>query len=114
MKRCLIAGAMLLISTAAFAASIGDCEKIADPDAYNRCLAQFGPAMKGGRATQAEVPANADAPKVSRSSRGSGRYARRGSRAGKSFARGGRQRMEITVGGGGSRAKVSRGRGRRR
>ncbi len=111
MKRCLIAGAMMLMSTAAFAASISDCEKIADPDAYNRCLAQFGPAMKGGRPAQAEVPANADAPKVSRSSRGKGRYAARGSRSGKSFSRGGRVRMEIAVGGGGS-AKRSRSRRR--
>ena len=110
MGRGFFVGAFLLLSTAAFAApqAIGDCEKIADPDGYNRCLAQFGPAMKGGRAVQAE-PANADAPKASRAGRSKGRYGKRGGRGGKSYSRGGRVRMEISVGGGGKR-----GRGRRR
>ena len=110
MSRGLFVGALLLLSTAAFAApqAIGDCEKIADPDGYNRCLAQFGPAMKGGRAVQAE-PANADAPKASRVGRSKGRYAKRGGRGGRSFARGGRVRMEIAVGSGGGKR-----RGRRR
>ena len=112
MTRSLIAGAMLLLTTAAFAApsAIGDCEKIADPDAYNRCLAAFGPAAKAGARAVQEEPANADVPKVSRGTRGGSRYAKRGGRGGKSLGRGGRVRMEISVGGGGK----ARGRGRRR
>ncbi len=115
MKRTILAVAFLLIGTAAFAApsSIGDCEKIADPDAYNRCLAAFGPAAKEGRTVQPE-PANADQPKMARRSRGKGRYAMRSSRGGKSFARGGRMRMVLDVGGSSQRSKGTRARGRRR
>ena len=114
MTRSLIAGALLLLSTAVFAApsSIGDCEKIADPDAYNRCLAAFGPAAKAGARAVQEEPANADVPKVSRGTRSGGRYAKRGGRGGKSFGRGGRMRMEIAVGGGSGRSARSRGRRR--
>ena len=38
-----IAVAMLALASPAAAASIDDCEKISAPDAYNRCLASFGP-----------------------------------------------------------------------
>lgn len=30
------------------ARSIADCESISEPDAYNKCLASFGPTARGG------------------------------------------------------------------
>ena len=53
--------ALLLAFAPAQAAprSIGDCEKISEADAYNRCLAGFGPAAHGGRVSR-EIPAGAD------------------------------------------------------
>lgn len=124
MRNALAAGLFVLMAGFAQAApqSINDCEKIADPDAYNRCLAAFGPASsagKGGTAKatpttasspEASVPPAADAP---RARSGRGRYAKRGGRGGKSYARSrGRVRMEFSVSSGGSR-KSSRGRRRR-
>ena len=122
MKRfVLTAGLYLAFMSAAFAApqSIGDCEKIADPDAYNRCLAAFGPAARQQKFT--DVPNGAAAsnaapsvePQVSKGRRGRGHYAsRRGRGYGGSYRRHGRVRMEINVGG--SRSSAKRGRGRRR
>ena len=44
---------LLMISTLPVSAqsSIDDCEKIQQADAYNKCLAQFGP-MRGQRAAR--------------------------------------------------------------
>ena len=57
-----IAAAALLLAFAPAQAgprSIGDCEKISEADAYNRCLAAFGPAAHGGRVSR-EIPAGSD------------------------------------------------------
>jgi hypothetical protein len=45
--------ALLIVSTLPVSAqsSIDDCEKIQQADAYNKCLAQFGP-MRGQRAAR--------------------------------------------------------------
>src|SRR3954453_15025011 len=45
--------ALLMLSSLAVSAqsSIDDCEKIQQADAYNKCLAQFGP-MRGQRAAR--------------------------------------------------------------
>jgi hypothetical protein len=45
--------ALLIISTLPVSAqsNIDDCEKIQQADAYNKCLAQFGP-MRGQRAVR--------------------------------------------------------------
>jgi hypothetical protein len=64
MKRFWLA-AVLFAAQAGFAAaapqSIGDCEKIANADAYNRCLAAFGPAAKGHKMTAEPAAAAAAA-----------------------------------------------------
>ena len=111
----------LICALAGFASaapqSIGDCEKIADPDAYNRCLAAFGPAMRPQKFTN--VPSgtatvtDADT-KVSQGNRGGGRgyrASRRGRSHGTASSRHGRVRVEIPVGE--SSSKASRRRGRR-
>lgn len=69
--------ALLLAFAPAQAAprSIGDCEKISEADAYNRCLAGFGPAARGGGVSR-EIPARAD-----RAPAGAMRAAGRGGRA---------------------------------
>ncbi len=45
-------GAVLIglasVATAEAQATIGDCEKISAADAYNQCLAKFGPPSKAG------------------------------------------------------------------
>ena len=60
MRWTFAAGLILLFTGVAAAApqSIGDCEKIADPDGYNRCLAAFGPAAHThGSTPLAQAPA---------------------------------------------------------
>jgi hypothetical protein len=55
MARSLLKLAVLaaaLAGAASASAGIDDCEKIKEPDAYNRCLASFGPA-RGARAKPA-------------------------------------------------------------
>ncbi len=120
MKSTVLAmGFIFALAGFAFAApqSIGDCEKIADPDAYNRCLAAFGPAMRPQRFTgvPSGVASTGDAkqPEAAQESRGRGHRAKRHGRTyGKASSRHGRVRMEIPVGGG-SGSKASRRRGRR-
>ena len=54
--------AVLLLGLAPAAAaprSISDCESIKEADAYNRCLAEFGPAARTGGVSR-DVPAGAD------------------------------------------------------
>lgn len=51
--RLAIAAAALMLSLGVAQAapkSISDCESISAPDAYNKCLASFGPAARGGGA----------------------------------------------------------------
>lgn len=86
-------------------ATIGDCEKIQAADAYNQCLAKFGPASKGGnlaperpgdvKGSSEEAAATAGRPKGARTAGvgrrgryGRGRVARHG---------GGRKRITFTV-----------------
>ncbi|PPD45540.1 MAG: hypothetical protein CTY15_03910 [Methylocystis sp.] len=106
--------AVLLLATPALAAprSIADCEAIKDANAYNLCLASFGP-MRGqhganypGVATEGEKGAG---DKGARASSGKGvssggTAARRdghshGARAGVRRGHGGRVRMEFSPGG---------------
>lgn len=103
-----LALALLAVAPAPAAArSIGDCEKIADPDTYNRCLASFGPAART-RATTA-VPAASNPEETTQSAAAEprrygkrGRYSFRQARRGRSYGtraqRGGRVRMEFNVG----------------
>ena len=64
------------MAVVAFAASIGvawaeprsiaDCERISQADAYNRCLAEFGPAARSGGSVR-EAPAGAQEGRASAS-----------------------------------------------
>jgi hypothetical protein len=89
----------LLLATSALAAprSIDDCEAIKEADAYNRCLASFGPMRGQHGATYPGVAAEGG-----HSGKASGRSASRPpSRSGAarlSASRGGRVRMEFTPG----------------
>jgi hypothetical protein len=72
---------LALASGAAFAAprSIGDCESIKQADAYNNCLASFGPvAHVGGPATP--PPADESAANTQGNSRRAWTRSRRGAR----------------------------------
>ncbi len=64
MARALViaAAALLLALSPMHAAprSISDCERIKEADAYNRCLAEFGPAFRGGGPSR-PPPREADA-----------------------------------------------------
>ncbi len=76
----LAAGLWALPATAQ--SSIDDCEKISAWDAYNRCLASFGP--KRGQPTRVTaVPPGMDGPSAGnrRARRGGGFIQRRGGRA---------------------------------
>jgi hypothetical protein len=94
-----IAAFLAVFATAALAAprSIDDCEAIKEADAYNRCLASFGPTRGQHGATYSGVAAEAG-----HSGKASGRSASRPpSRSGAaqlSVGRGGRMRMEFTPG----------------
>jgi hypothetical protein len=48
--------ACALVSTAGAWAGIDSCEKIKDADAYNSCLASYGPAVGEHRFTRAPAP----------------------------------------------------------
>lgn len=94
-----IAAVLAVLAAAALAAprSIADCEKIQEADAYNRCLASFGPTRGQHGATYPGVAAEGG-----HSGKASGRSASRPpSRSGAarlSASRGGRMRMEFTPG----------------
>ena len=84
MTRALAIGlaALFLAFAPAHAApgAISDCEKIAEADAYNRCLANFGPAARSGGVSR-EIPVGADRAPPRCAGRGRVRAARRGGRA---------------------------------
>ena len=78
----------LLAATAARAqATINDCEKIQAADAYNQCLAKFGPTSKVHSVEPAKPgdvkASSADAAAAAGPAKGSGRHASR--RRGRSF-----------------------------
>ena len=76
--------------------SIADCEKIQEADAYNRCLASFGP-TRGQHG--ASYPGMASEGSHHAASGGSAyRRAPRYGGAQVSYGRGGRKRMEFTPG----------------
>ena len=100
-----IVPAALFVSSMAFAqATINDCEKIQAADAYNQCLAKFGPPAKSGnleperpgdiKSSGAEAAATATKP-----ARGRGHSAGHHRRGNGSVRRGhgGRKRMIIKV-----------------
>jgi hypothetical protein len=92
-KRLLLALALLAaVARPVAAAGADDCEKIKDADAYNACLASFGPAVGSHPATQAPPDESvADAPR---------RHARKAAAPSKPFLRhaSGRVRIEIYPG----------------
>jgi hypothetical protein len=101
----LLAALLLLAGPAAAAPrSIADCEAIQAADAYNQCLASFGP-MRGQHG--ANYPGMASEPDRGGGSHGAAR--RQGPGFGRGFGagvavshgRGGRVRMEFTPGRGG-------------
>ncbi|TLG78115.1 hypothetical protein [Methylocystis sp. B8] len=76
--------------------SIADCEKIQDADAYNRCLASFGPTRGQHGATYPGMASEGGG-----GGKGSGHASRAASRFGGtqlSYGRGGRMRLEFTPG----------------
>jgi hypothetical protein len=70
--------------------NIGDCERIQAADAYNRCLASFGPAARAHN-TRSALSFAPEEPAVSHSGKRSGAFAERGRR--------GRLRMIFSPGG---------------
>ncbi len=97
---------LVLATTAFFAAavpslaapgSIADCEKIEEADAYNRCLAAFGP-TRGERGATYPGVASEGGHSGKAADRSAARSHRRGGGAHISSGRGGRMRMEFTPG----------------
>jgi hypothetical protein len=87
--------AALAVPALAAPRSIADCEKIQDADAYNRCLASFGPTRGQHGAT---YPGMASEGGDGGSGRGAYRPQSRFRGAQASYGRGGRMRMEFTPG----------------
>ncbi len=89
-------------------ATIGDCEKISAADAYNQCLAKFGPPSKAGnlaperpgdvKNSSEEAAAGAGRPKGAAAGKTAARRGRHG-RGGHATRHGGggRKRMTFTV-----------------
>jgi hypothetical protein len=102
MRRLTLVATLALASVAlAHAApqSINDCEKIADPDAYNRCLADFGPAAHEHHVSQDGPGASPVAASPEQTGRRYGRHAGGRHRGGHVASRGhGRVRMVIQMG----------------
>jgi len=88
-----------LLSVPALAAprNIDDCEAIKDADAYNRCLASFGP-TRGERGASYPGVASEGARSGKASGRSAYRPRPRFGGAQLSSGRGGRMRMEFTPG----------------
>ncbi|HEY8063715.1 MAG TPA: hypothetical protein VIF40_03190 [Methylosinus sp.] len=92
---CLVTGA-----AAAEPRNIGDCEQIQAADAYNRCLAAFGPAV-GAHSAHSALSFAPQEQTVSHSGKRSGGWADRAwaDRGGADPSRRGRLRMMLTPGG---------------
>lgn len=91
---CAVAALLIARPTAAAPRTIADCEAIKEADAYNRCLASFGP-VRGQRAkTYPGLASDGGRGK----SGGAYRAAPRFGGANVSHGRGGRVRMEFTPG----------------
>jgi hypothetical protein len=90
--RALVAFTAALLAGKAYAAplSIADCEAIEAADAYNRCLASFGP-VRGGGGGKYYGP-------VSEPAHGAARHSHRSSSAAGQRSHSGRMRMEFTPG----------------
>jgi len=73
-------------SKAAAPRSIGDCEKIQAADAYNQCLALFGPLARGHGTAGDGVDANRQDAEASAGNANSGEAAAADSRRGRHFA----------------------------
>jgi hypothetical protein len=93
----LVATLLSLLAPPALSAprSIADCEKIQEADAYNRCLASFGPTRGQHGATYPGVASEGVHGGAGRSAY---RAAPRYGGAQFSYRRGGRMRMEFTPG----------------
>jgi hypothetical protein len=93
----LVAALLSVLAVPSLAAprSIADCERIQDADAYNRCLASFGP-TRGQHG--ASYPGVASEGGLGGSGRTASRTQSRLGRAQVSQGRGGRMRMEFTPG----------------
>lgn len=91
----LVAAILSALTAPALAAprSIADCEKIQEADAYNRCLAAFGPTRGQHGATYPGVASEGGG---KGSGRGAYRPAPRYGGAQVSYGRGGRMHMEFT------------------
>lgn len=89
-----------LLSVPAFAAprSIAECEKIQEADAYNRCLASFGPTRGQHGATYPGRASDGGHDGHAASGGSAYRHAPRHGGAQASYGRGGRMRMEFTPG----------------
>ena len=94
-----IAAFFAVLAAPALAAprSIDDCEAIKEADAYNRCLASFGP-TRGERGATYPGVASEGGHSGKASGRSASRAASRSGRAELSRGRGGRVRMEFTPG----------------
>ena len=91
------------IAAAHAQSSIADCEKISAADAYNQCLAKFGPTSKAGN-LEPERPGDVkgsseEAAAAAGPAKGGGKAARRGRRGHGGYARhgSGRKRMTFSV-----------------
>jgi hypothetical protein len=94
-----VAAFLAVLAAPALAAprSIDDCEAIKEADAYNRCLASFGP-MRGQHGATYPGVASEGGHSGKASGRSASRPASRSGRAELSRGRGGRVRMEFTPG----------------
>ncbi len=100
---------LILATTAEAQSTINDCEKIQAADAYNQCLAKFGPPAKSGnleperpgdiKAGPAEAAAGGGKPsRVKRAAVAGRRHRGRGAHVARVRHGGGRKRMTIPVG----------------
>lgn len=91
----------LAFAPAALAAGIDSCEKIKDADAYNACLANYGPAVGEHRFTPAPAAAETEAPRPGKGrtpARGNVRADGRAPNQGPKRLANGRVRIEIFPG----------------
>jgi hypothetical protein len=91
---------LLLTGMARAQATINDCESIQAADAYNQCLAKFGPSSKQNNLEpeRAADVKNSSEDAAASAGRAHGRAARRGASHGRYRGGGGRHRLVIRVG----------------